>query len=225
MRLALALAAALSAAPAAATNLITFEEPVVVAMSNVPGAAVPLTARLHDQFRATLGASFSSGAGYVAVVSHAPYPTASVPNIIGGTTPGGTLAYASLITVDFFDPAHPASSGKTGFVRVQGDYFGAGYGSIFLSAYDRAGHLLGTSTDTDNKPYGTGPVVMLALPGISRVTFGGDTGSVGFDNFEFGTVGGVPEPAAWSLMIGGFGLIGAALRRRVRTVQGATACA
>ena len=28
------------------------------------------------------------------------------------------------------------------------------------------------------------------------------------------TVGGVPEPATWALMIGGFGLAGAALRRR-----------
>jgi hypothetical protein len=26
--------------------------------------------------------------------------------------------------------------------------------------------------------------------------------------------GGVPEPASWALMIGGFGLAGAALRRR-----------
>ena len=35
----------------------------------------------------------------------------------------------------------------------------------------------------------------------------------------------VPEPAAWSLMIAGFGLIGAALRRRTLSDQGATACA
>ena len=29
----------------------------------------------------------------------------------------------------------------------------------------------------------------------------------------------VPEPATWAMMIGGFGLIGAALRRRVRTIR------
>jgi hypothetical protein len=28
---------------------------------------------------------------------------------------------------------------------------------------------------------------------------------------------GVPEPAAWAMMIGGFGLVGSAMRRRVRT--------
>jgi hypothetical protein len=36
------------------------------------------------------------------------------------------------------------------------------------------------------------------------------------------TPGGVPEPASWALMIGGFGMTGAALRRR-RTAVAATA--
>jgi hypothetical protein len=36
-----------------------------------------------------------------------------------------------------------------------------------------------------------------------------------FDSFAIGAVGGaVPEPASWALMIGGFGFIGAAMRRR-----------
>ena len=33
--------------------------------------------------------------------------------------------------------------------------------------------------------------------------------------------GGVPEPASWALMIGGFGLAGATLRRRRRTLVAA----
>ena len=32
-----------------------------------------------------------------------------------------------------------------------------------------------------------------------------------------GTISAVPEPASWALMIGGFGLVGFAMRRRVRT--------
>jgi PEP-CTERM motif len=39
---------------------------------------------------------------------------------------------------------------------------------------------------------------------------------------ELDTAGGVPEPASWALMIGGFGLAGAALRRR-RTAAAAVA--
>jgi hypothetical protein len=35
--------------------------------------------------------------------------------------------------------------------------------------------------------------------------------------FVLGTAGAIPEPATWALMIGGFGMAGAAMRRRVRT--------
>ncbi len=42
------------------------------------------------------------------------------------------------------------------------------------------------------------------------LTAGGNVGNGG-DN-----VGGVPEPAAWALMVAGFGLVGVAARRRVR---------
>lgn len=49
---------------------------------------------------------------------------------------------------------------------------------------------------------------------ITQSTVGEDF--VAFDNFTFVTAptGGVPEPSAWTLMIGGLGLAGAALRRR-----------
>jgi hypothetical protein len=39
------------------------------------------------------------------------------------------------------------------------------------------------------------------------------------DNLTFGTGAAVPEPAAWGMMIGGFGLAGAAMRRRVSKVR------
>jgi hypothetical protein len=38
------------------------------------------------------------------------------------------------------------------------------------------------------------------------------------NDLTFGTAAGVPEPAAWGMMIGGFGLAGAAMRRRVTKV-------
>jgi hypothetical protein len=71
----------------------------------------------------------------------------------------------------------------------------------------------------------------IGLPDTVGVDLQDVNNSVGFDlsayvndpslgeyvNYAFkddGNVGGVPEPAIWALMIGGFGLTGAALRRR-----------
>ena len=55
-------------------------------------------------------------------------------------------------------------------------------------------------------------VFTLSAAGIRSVTFSG--GQYGVDNFTFAATGSVPEPTSWALMIGGFGLTGAALRRR-----------
>lgn len=53
---------------------------------------------------------------------------------------------------------------------------------------------------------------------ITSVTFGSTGGgwlNTGIDNFTTGTISpGVPEPASWALMMVGFGLVGAAARRR-----------
>jgi hypothetical protein len=209
-------------AASASVNLITFEEPGLVAMSNSPGSAVSAGAQLSNQFLATLGASFSSGASYVAVVDHGfPSLTPTPPNIIGGTGADGRLDYSAVIRVAFFDPANTADQATTDHVRVLGDLFGLGSGTVTMNAFDRFGGFLGSVSDTDNHPLGQGPVLQLNLAGIQSVTFSGTSGTVGFDNFEFDTVtavgGGVPEPASWALTIAGFGLAGAALRRRRRT--------
>jgi hypothetical protein len=75
----------------------------------------------------------------------------------------------------------------------------------------------------DGEPYSAGSAQMLAFadpyieidpdwaaahPGYSVVM------SDGIVNGDAPVSGGVPEPAAWALMITGFGLAGAALRRR-----------
>jgi hypothetical protein len=219
LRASCAAAACLSATSAqAAVNLITFEEPGITAMGNSPFSLVPVGARLSDQFLGTLGALFSSGAGYVAVVDHGyPQNTPSPPNIIGGTTPSGGLDYFAPITVSFFDPGNTANMATTDHVRVLGEGIAIG-GTVTMSAYDRFGALLGSVSDADDQTGQVGAELELNIAGIHYVTFSGSTGTVGFDNFEFNTVrpvsAGVPEPAAWSLMIAGFGLLGASLRRR-----------
>lgn len=54
------------------------------------------------------------------------------------------------------------------------------------------------------------------------IDFGGTANYTGFDNITFGsdTPGGtVPEPAVWAMLISGFGLVGAAARRRRRYLE------
>ena len=56
------------------------------------------------------------------------------------------------------------------------------------------------------------------------LNFAGTAGATGFDNITFGSDnpgGGVPEPASWAMLIAGFGLVGAAARRRRSTVVAA----
>ena len=57
-------------------------------------------------------------------------------------------------------------------------------------------------------------------PGPATYQFFSRANGADFGNFALTQVGGaVPEPASWALMIGGFGLAGAALRRRRTTVS------
>ena len=60
--------------------------------------------------------------------------------------------------------------------------------------------------------------VGVSFSGIAKsIDFAGGADYVAYDVITFGSDtpgGGVPEPAAWALMITGFGLVGAAARRR-----------
>lgn len=100
----------------------------------------------------------------------------------------------------------------------------SGIGHLNLTAPD-----LGTiaSVDPVDVPYGDyGAQVFSFAPVTTRyLTFEmsncpqNDPGSyqscaIGEVAFNSGVAGGVPEPATWALMIGGFGMAGAALRRR-----------
>ena len=218
MRLAAAtiLALACGAAAHAADHLITFEEPGLTAMSNSPGSAVPAGSQLHDQFLG-IGVSFSSGAGFVAVVNHG-CCTASVPNIIGGTTSGGALSYGTPITITFFDPADTTAPGITDFVQIRGDFIPIP-GTATMNAYDALGGLLGSVTRDD---VAAGVDLNLSFAGIHSVMLSQTSATIGLDNFAFDNVTAVPttpaipEPETYALMLAGLGALGWVARRRRR---------
>jgi len=204
-----------------ANTVITFEEAGLVAMGNSVGAVVPFGAQLSNQFLASNGVSFTSGAGYAAVVDHGfPSLTPTKPNLIGGTSLGGTLDYSATIGASFFTTANTNILATTNFVSVLGDLFGLGSGTVTLNAYDYLGNLLATTSDVDSYPLGTGPVLSITATGIHSVKFFGSSGTVGFDNFEFGELtAAVPEPSTWAMMILGFAGVGfMAYRRRNQAV-------
>jgi PEP-CTERM motif len=76
--------------------------------------------------------------------------------------------------------------------------------------------LLGTVNIVGDGNFTTAQLVDISgFSGITRIeiTHVTDLAGLGFDDFKFSS-GGVPEPASWALMLAGFGLVGAAMRRR-----------
>ncbi|MCU0863459.1 MAG: hypothetical protein MUC36_06690 [Planctomycetes bacterium] len=168
---------------AAQTNLINFQNPGLVAMSNTAGQPVPAAARLSTQFLNTLGVRFSSNSAFVAVVNHGTF-TPSAPNLIGGTTATGALNYMQPITVQFFDPSDPTQPATTDWFRVRGDLSPLNTGTGTVRAFAVDGTLLGTQTLPDTAP-GMVFTMAFAAPGIHRVLITGTTGTVGWDDVEF----------------------------------------
>ncbi len=111
----------------------------------------------------------------------------------------GTLAFVGSWEVDdgpSWTTVPTAYSGLTAAVQL----FGGSTADYFISTADN------TSADINH----------LAWVSTWGGACGGDfpCGTQVAEGFVHGTGGGVPEPAAWGLMIMGFGGIGAALRRR-----------
>ena len=75
-------------------------------------------------------------------------------------------------------------------------------GNSFFNAYTTEGWSLTSVTFSSTE----------ALAGVGQIRIGGVQ-----QQLTPGTQSAVPEPASWAMMVGGFGLIGGAMRRRQRT--------
>jgi len=78
----------------------------------------------------------------------------------------------------------------------------------------------GSPAGNGDQSFGTTVVYTFGPEAVKEITFTSDTNA-----FEFDKLGGVavPEPATWAMMIAGFGLAGATLRGRRRTLAAAKA--
>jgi len=59
---------------------------------------------------------------------------------------------------------------------------------------------------------------LAVLPGLQTLVVSGTTGGNASYAGTLAFTAAVPEPAAWALMIGGFGMVGGVMRRRARQV-------
>lgn len=90
-------------------------------------------------------------------------------------------------------------------------FFGPGTITIF-SNLGGTGTLLATLSGTLGNTAAFQPISISFAGTAQSVVVNGTPGSLGFDDLVFGAA--VPEPASWAMLIAGFGLVGAMMRRR-----------
>lgn len=171
---------------------------------------------------------FDSGAGPLAGpyggTDPGAFPIAVSTSVVLGNDPGPAVDFLSLptgsyVTVGFVDEAVFDQAGDDIFIQETG---GNGErADVYVSTDLTTFFLLGTAIDNGTTAFDLASIGFLTQVNAVRI-IGLDTlgASPGFDvvnvqALEF--VPRVPEPATWGLMALGFGLVGAALRRRHRT--------
>lgn len=140
-----------------------------------------------------------------------------------GPTPNGTRGLIAQGNSAFVPTRATFAGGATSVSIDLGD-FNSDADALFLWLYD-AGNVLLASASANIPASFTGLVTLSAsASGTAYAVFGGvgfnNESNVYGDNFTFDG-GAVPEPAAWALMLVGFGGLGAALRSRRRTALSA----
>jgi hypothetical protein len=127
------------------------------------------------------------------------------------TSPLDPADCSDALQVDFTIPSSPIS-----FVFFDNNDQTVGDNIGNVSLFAGATHLgdVGVVV-TDTSPFTPDLVSLGAFTGVTRmVVTTTDFGGVVYNDFAFTPGPNVPEPAAWALMIAGFGLAGATLRRR-----------
>lgn len=173
-------------------RVITFEGIGGIVPMAPSSTQVALAARLSTQLQATDGVSFSSIAGYVAVVDLGLGRTASPPNGISGVDSSNVLDAGSPVVVTFSMPGSPSAPAVTDLVSIRGD-LQPGTGSVTMEAFDVSGALIGSVTASD--AFG-GVALSLSIPGIHRIRLTQTQADVAFDNLRFNALSPASVPGS-----------------------------
>jgi hypothetical protein len=124
--------------------------------------------------------------------------------------PAVTINYAAGFTTGF---SFYYSSNSNAFIRVYDGLNGTGNVLATLALAQQA--------NTGCAPGSTGfycnwdPIGVSFAGTAKSIDFGGGANFVAYDDITFGRdTPGIPEPQSWALLIAGFGLVGATMRRR-----------
>jgi hypothetical protein len=152
----------------------------------------------------------------------------------------GQIVHSAYGTTVTFDPGSYTVTNGDGEAGANPDFTAWNYGSAwvwaFMAANSATGEVVldslvppytgvfvsGNKNDVATAPYATDYVGHFTVTGspLSLTFFtedygpGDNAGGVALKIVKDGAVGGVPEPANWAMMLGGFALIGATMRRR-----------
>ena len=190
-------------------------------------AAVPAQAAIG--YADTVLDYFNSGAGPFPGPYGGTFPGSfpvpvSTSVVLGGpTNPADFLSLprGSFVTFGFTDETVVDGVGNDIFISEVGA--SVERADVFVSRNNINFVFLGTALDTGVTAFDlasigwTGAVVAVKIVGLDNL--GGSPGfDVDFIQVLPGSIGEVPEPASWAMLIAGFGLVGASQRRRRTSV-------
>jgi hypothetical protein len=165
-------------------TLVNFEAiPGITALNGFGDGCciIPAGARLSTQLQNSHGVTFSSVAGYVAVVRLGTGHATSGLNGIGGVNVGNFLKYNSPVVITFNVPGSPSTPGATDFVSIRGDTIPA-TGRATMEAFDAEGTLLATVTAADRSG---GLTLTIATPHIHSVRVTQTLSDIAYDDLRF----------------------------------------
>jgi hypothetical protein len=199
---------------------------IALAFASLAVLAVAAPAQATIGYADTVIDFFDSGAGPLAGPYGGIFPGAfpvsvSTSVVLGAPGVGSedflSLPRGSYVTVGFTDETVLDGVGNDIFI---GEVGASGEtASVFVSSDFINFTFLGTALDSSITAFDLNSIGFIGAVRAVRIVgldnFGASPGfDVGFIQVLPGSIGGVPEPTSWAMLIAGFGLVGAAARRR-----------